>query len=173
MFLRERTKRPVQPPSAGLPRWLWILLVVHWAVIVAAVPVFTFLIRDNEAQGHFFIAGFLSMIALMLATPVRRIINTQGDRPFVCPKARHVWSVACVATAVMMILTVVGLFLLRKGGPHVEDGVYLLWDHGPIREITQKEYLRLCTIERLSFCSALAAVRSCMMVICCRADDIR
>lgn len=38
-------------------------------------------------------------------------------------------------------------YLLRNGGPRINEGVYCLWDHGFIREITKAEYDVLILIE--------------------------
>ena len=39
------------------------------------------------------------------------------------------------------------MFLLREGGPHIDNGVYCLWNHGFIREITKAEYEALLKVE--------------------------
>ena len=47
--------------------------------------------------------------------------------------------------------------LLGEGGPHIEDGVYCLWNHGFIREITVLEYEALRKVEfRMFFGHMLA-----------------
>lgn len=42
---------------------------------------------------------------------------------------------------------IVSLIILREGGPEIADGVYCLWNHGFIREITKEEYDYLSLVE--------------------------
>jgi hypothetical protein len=44
-----------------------------------------------------------------------------------------------------------GMFLLRNGGPKIHEGVYCLWNHGFIREITESEYKSLLRTEGRMF----------------------
>ena len=36
--------------------------------------------------------------------------------------------------------SLLSILILWKGGPEIENGVYCLWNHGFIREITKEEY---------------------------------
>ena len=47
--------------------------------------------------------------------------------------------------------------LLGEGGPHIENGVYCLWNHGFIREITATEYKALRMVESRMFFGHLLA----------------
>ena len=51
----------------------------------------------------------------------------------------------CVVYGIFNFL--LGMFLLREGGPHIHEGVYCLWNHGFIREISHEEYLSLLRTE--------------------------
>jgi len=41
----------------------------------------------------------------------------------------------------------ISILILWEGGPRIEDGVYCLWNHGFIREITKEEYDYLSLVE--------------------------
>lgn len=43
------------------------------------------------------------------------------------------------------------LYFLREGGPHIADGVYCLWEHGFVREITREEYDSLVLVQGRMF----------------------
>lgn len=42
---------------------------------------------------------------------------------------------------------IVSFIILWEGGPSIENGVYCLWNHGFIREITKEEYDYLSLVE--------------------------
>lgn len=66
-----------------------------------------------------------------------------------CPKwCRRIFLV-CVFYGIINFQ--LGLFLLRNGGPHIHEGVYCLWNHGFIREISHEEYLSLLRTEGRMF----------------------
>ena len=46
-------------------------------------------------------------------------------------------------------------FLLREGGPMIDNGVYCLWNHGFIRELTLEEYQYYLLVETRFFCGHL------------------
>ena len=56
-----------------------------------------------------------------------------------------------VITIISVIYTFVNfiicIFLLRDGGPHIDNGMYCLWNHGFVREITEEEYNALLIVE--------------------------
>ena len=45
--------------------------------------------------------------------------------------------------------------ILRDGGPMIEDGVYCLWNHGFVRELTLEEYQYDLLVEARVFCGHL------------------
>ena len=49
------------------------------------------------------------------------------------------------------------MILLGEGGPHIENGVYCLWNHGFIREITAAEYEALLKVEARMFLGHMLA----------------
>ena len=43
--------------------------------------------------------------------------------------------------------SLISILILWEGGPEIENGVYCLWNHGFIREITKEEYDYLSLVE--------------------------
>lgn len=39
-----------------------------------------------------------------------------------------------------MCNAIISFVILREGGPEIENGIYCLWNHGFVREITKEEY---------------------------------
>lgn len=58
-------------------------------------------------------------------------------------------SACCLVYAVFRFA--LGMYLLRDGGPHIHEGIYCLWDHGFVREITESEYKSLLRTEGQMF----------------------
>ena len=58
---------------------------------------------------------------------------------------------AWVSAGYTGINSLISSYLLRNGGPRINEGVYCLWDHGFIREITKAEYDALILIENRLF----------------------
>lgn len=58
-----------------------------------------------------------------------------------------VWCVVLASVIYTGINFILCMILLGDGMPHVEDGVYCLWNHGFIRAISEEEYTRLKMIE--------------------------
>ena len=146
-------------------------VVAHWALSVLAAPVFT-LWENQRAWVVFWTVGFFSLVILMLATPARQFNGNAGHRP-VHPKLRRLARLAAVVSIVMAALFLLGMFLLREGGPMIRDGAYVLWDHRVIREITREEYFHLCMIERGDFAAILSALSGGLLHLCCHADEIK
>ena len=60
-------------------------------------------------------------------------------------------AIALVSIIYTFVNFVVCMLLLWEGGPHIEDGVYCLWNHGFVRQITKQEYDSLMRVRgRLS-----------------------
>lgn len=60
----------------------------------------------------------------------------------------YVWSPPGGALAIVFPVCMI---LLGEDGPHIENGVYCLWNHGFIREITAAEYEALLKVEARMF----------------------
>ena len=146
------------------------LLVIHWALVVLAAPIVA-VWGNKSVFACYWLLGFFSLVVLMLATPARRFNGRAWHRP-VHPKLRRLARLAAVVSIVMAVLAGLGMFLLREGGPRIQDGAYVLWNHRVIREITREEYLRLSIVERGMFCSVLSALSGIFLHISCHADDI-
>lgn len=145
-------------------------LTVLWALTVLAVPVIS-LINSKTVFVCYWITAFLCLVGFMLATPFRNM-NGKLSRRWVHPALKRLARASLITFVLMVILFITGFVLLREGEPEIRDGVYVLWDHRVIREITQAEYFRLCIIQRGWFCSPLAFLSSTVVHICCHADEI-
>lgn len=66
-----------------------------------------------------------------------------------CPRGCRKAAVICFAYGIFQFM--LGMYLLREGGPQIHEGVYCLWDHGFIREITEAEYKSLMRTEGRMF----------------------
>jgi hypothetical protein len=60
-----------------------------------------------------------------------------------------------LSIAYTAINLVINFYLLREGGPQIVDGVYCIWNHGLIREITEAEYIKLQYAEARLFTGQL------------------
>lgn len=60
------------------------------------------------------------------------------------------------------------MYLLRDGGPHIHNGVYCLWNHGFIREITKEEYDALHLVEARMFSGHLSLFSALSVLLSCR-----
>lgn len=47
------------------------------------------------------------------------------------------------------------IYILREGGPMIDNGIYCLWDHGFVRELTLEEYRYYLLVETRFFCGHL------------------
>ena len=63
------------------------------------------------------------------------------------------WVIAIAIVSILygFVNFFVCLYLLREGGPHIDNGIYCLWNHGFIREITKAEYEALLKVEGRMF----------------------
>lgn len=157
------------PERYVFSRNLFIVLSIHWAILVAAVPVFVF-VRNKTAFSIYWVVGFFSFFILCFTKPTRYLLNTNGRK--VCADLKRLSIIIRIIMIPLTLLAIYGFFMLREGGPSVDNGIYCLWNHGFIREISMAEYNRLSRIERTLFASMLALVRSGFMLNCCYADQI-
>lgn len=165
LFKQEET-----PGQYIFDRNLFVVLAIHWALLVAAVPVFVFVSR-KKAFSIYWVVGFFSFVILSFTKPTRYLFNTRGR--VVCTELKHFSTVIRIIMIPLALLAIYGFVMLREGGPFIDNGIYCLWDHGFIREISWEEYIRLSRIERTMFSSILALIRSGFMYLCCYADQIK
>ena len=152
-------------------RRLFSLLVIHWALLVTAVPVFVF-VSNRSVFSIYLVFGFLSFFILTFTKPTRYLFTTRGR--VVCAELKRFSTVIRIIMIPLALLAIYGIFMLSEGRPRpsVDNGIYCIWNHGFIREISKEEYIRLSRIERTMFSSMLAFVRSGFMLCCCYADQI-
>lgn len=58
----------------------------------------------------------------------------------------------------------INMMILAEGGPEIQDGVYCLWNHGFVREISYQEYVRLQFAEARLFSGHLLLFSTLPMV---------
>ncbi len=150
-------------------RRLFIVLTIHWSLLVIAVPVFVFV--DNRVVfSLYWIIAFVSFIALTFTSPTRYLLKSSNR--VICAELTKLSLALKIIMVPLVFLVLFGFYMLRNGGPEIYHGVYCLWDHGFIAEISREEYFRLCRIERTAYSSILALIRSVFMLLCCYADQI-
>lgn len=169
LFTQEQT-----PGHYVISRRMFLVQTVHWAILAAAVPVFVF-VRNGTAFSLYWSLGFFSFLLLTFTDPTRYLIdsrNTRGKK--VCLDLK-LFSIVLRVSMILFGLLAGFCFivLLRQGGgPHLDNGVPCIWNHGFIREITQEEFIRLGRIERSLFTAGLAWFKSSTMLACCHVDRI-
>ena len=55
--------------------------------------------------------------------------------------------IALISIIYTIINFIICMLLLSEGGPHIDNGVYCIWNHGFVREITKAEYEALMKVE--------------------------
>ena len=169
-------QKPSQKPSCGsrevcMRRGTFLLLTVHWALIVLAAPFIVF-IQSERLFWYYLLFTFLSTLILWVATPARNIFVGRNEMLNPCPTLGKLPSILKALWFGSILCIGLSMFLLRDGGPSIQDGVYCLWNHGFVREITEEEYLHLCRTERFLGCSLLIGFRTWLMWIWCYVDRI-
>ena len=152
-------------------RGVFLLLAVHWALIVAAAP-FIVYFQSEKLFWYYLLFTFLSTLILWAATPARKVFVSRYVDRDPCPALGKFPSVLRALWFGSILCIGVSMILLGDGGPGIQDGVYCLWNHGFVREITEAEYLHLCRAERFLGCSLLVGFRTWLMWIWCFVDRI-
>lgn len=146
--------------------------VAHWTVMLLAVPVFFFW-ANRDVFGGYLLVSFLSFALLVSLLPRNLWEKSRASGFFVHPRLRSfALAVGGIGVAAVLI-SALCMFLLREGGPSVHEGVYCLWNHRFIREISYEEFLRLSRIERMLFCCGWAGIRSGFLWMLCCVDEIQ
>ncbi len=146
-------------------------LIVFWVLTLPAIPI----VAQIESTGVFLayvLFSFLCAAVFFSITPVRRIpleILSGRKRH---PALKKLSAAAIVTLILAFVLAAVCMFRLAEGGPEIKDGVYCLWNHGFVREITREEYLRLRATERSLFCAGIAGLSSFYLLFCCFVNEI-
>lgn len=126
---------------------------VVWLVNVLAVVLSYFL--------NMMWAGPLLFLAMFVVWPptVVRIRKWTHEGEPLFQKKPPAWVIAAAVISVIYTFVnfIVCLTQLWEGGPVLEDGVYCLWNHGFIREISFEEYTRLQLVEGRLFVGHMLA----------------
>lgn len=125
--------------------WFYYSWVVWVMAVLSAVAA-----NFTGMQSGFALVLFLIMPEwFMLIHTANREKLTQYEILQSCPKSCRRICAGCLAYGILNFL--LGMFLLRDGGPHIHEGVYCLWNHGFIREITEQEYMSMLKTEGRMF----------------------
>lgn len=117
-----------------------------WSLAVFAAAA----VNVTGMQSGYALVMFLIMPEwFMLIHTANREKLTQYEVVQACPKWCKRFLFVCIAYGIINFL--LGMFLLREGGPHIHEEVYCLWDHGFIREITYEKYMSLLRTEGRMF----------------------
>ena len=95
---------------------------------------------------------------------------TQYDILHECPRVCKIITVGSILYGIICFLF--GMYILREGGPHIDNGVYCLWNHGFVREITQEEYKALSKMEGAMFTGVYLVFSSISMAYFSARDKI-
>ena len=150
-----------QKAAAADNNWICFLL-IYMAISLAAIPLFGFVF--NQSNGSVLtIYGILSLacFALFFLAPSRRRRMVAAiKRLFSRSTYRELSTVRkcllgllCLLVAV---LTGISLYCMHQtdiagGVPSIYQGVYCIWNHRFIREITLEEYRFLCLMQNLNY----------------------
>lgn len=134
----------------------WVSLML-WGVNILAYIAAFFLPAMYDIVGIIFIAFFMTVAVRFIIIDVRERKKHGGSysiNPFAfygIDKRLKLILILSTVVTVLSYLIHAGV-ILREGGPRIVDGVYWIVDHGKqVRQITEKEYLRLCMAEARMF----------------------
>ena len=114
-----------------------------WAINVILNVLSYSVIGMKYTAPFLLLAAFASCFVMLITARKEQVDMTTVWRK----SARWADIIALVSFAYVAVNFVVCMFLLREGGPHIDNGVYCLWNHGFIREITKEEYDALMLVE--------------------------
>lgn len=130
-------------PRFGMFGYSCLLWTINMILIVLSYFVTGIVYAAPFLMIAIFIAFFMMIVtARKEHTDLKHILKTSAG-----------WTkiIAFVSIAYTLVNFAVCMILLREGGPHIDNGVYCLWNHGFIREITKHEYDSLMRVRgRLS-----------------------
>ena len=114
--------------------WYFYSLAVWILSLVTCVAVWFTGMHNTYAVVFFLIAP--EWIAFIHIGRCEKL--TQYEIILECPKVLKRVYLCCFAYGIINFL--LGMYLLRDGGPNIYEGMYCLWNHGFIREITESAY---------------------------------
>ena len=162
---------------AANTRWIWFSLMCL-LLSLAAIPVFG--LSANREKQIFsilldviafapFVISFLSPYRRQnMIEAVKRMISRNTYREM-STKRKWVFGLLCLLNVVVFGITAYCMHQLdvAGGGPWIYQGVYCIWNHRFIREITVEEYRFLCMIENLDHAFGRAVFPTIPLIIEC------
>lgn len=158
-------------------RWIWFSLICL-LLPLAAIPVFG--LSANREKQIFNI--FLDVIAfapfvISFLSPYRRQIMIEAVKRMISrntyremsTKRKWVFGLLCLLNVVVFGISEYCMHQLDVAGgvPWIYQGVYCIWNHRFIREITVEEYRFLCMIENLDHAFVRVAFPTMPLIIAC------
>ena len=162
---------------AANTRWIWFSLMCL-LLSLAAIPVF----GRSANQDKRIVDAILDVIAfapfvISFLSPYRRQIMIEAVKRMISrntyremsTKRKWVFGLLCLLNVVVFGITAYCMHQLdvAGGGPWIYQGVYCIWNHRFIREITVEEYRFLCMIENLDHAFGRAVFPTIPLIIEC------
>ena len=162
---------------AANTRWIWFSLMCL-LLSLAAIPVF----GRSANQDKRIVDAILDVIAfapfvISFLSPYRRQIMIEAVKRMISrntyremsTKRKWVFGLLCLLNVVVFGITAYCMHQLdvAGGGPLIYQGVYCIWNHRFIREITVEEYRFLCMIENLDHAFGRAVFPTIPLIIEC------
>jgi hypothetical protein len=95
-------------------------------------------------------SSFVLIVAIMIEWALMFYLCSKNgmDHSLIPNETPKVFVILGVASFIYTLgNNLISILLLWEGGPEIENGVYCLWNHGFIREITKEEYDYLSLVE--------------------------
>lgn len=156
------------PGQKFIRRSFYVSHIIHWALMVLAVPVIALIPSKTVFVVYYIVAFFTIIIALVTTMALEARSSWSAQTASRLTKTVHITMVLLIIFFLFGML----LFSYKKGGPEYWHGIYCIWNHGFVREISKQEYEILTIIQRGWFCSILAIFRSALVLPCCQADGL-
>ena len=135
--------------SFGLFEFSWLIWLIN--VVFAVLAYFW-----SPAIGAFWVlfpAVFIFFVVMIRFSRKNSVGPEQiWENSAAWAKGIAIGSILYAAVNFAVCMTILG-----EGGPHIENGVYCLWNHGFIREITAAEYEAMLKVEARMFLGHILA----------------
>ena len=124
-----------------------------WCINIVLVILSYFIVGLVYSVIILFPAVFIALGAMSWLSKKEKI----GFSQVMARSAAWVKIIALTSILYSLVNFFVCLVLLSEGGPHIDNGVYCVWNHGFVREITRPEYEALLKIEGRMFVGHILA----------------
>ena len=126
---------------------LLVISVLIWSLSVVAAVWAYWSDLAMGLSGILIIPVFVEFISMIVMSTRNRHAELEAPKVF-----RWLERISYFYTAVNFAICA---FILRDGGPMIDNGVYCLWNHGFVRELTLEEYQYYLLVDARFFCGHL------------------